>query len=133
MKVTNHGMKDRKLHQEGCPQKEVAEQPGYVEASAHVRIAEHHSGKARVNKHKADWRGWKFMWPFAVVFVAPPLAVSSTLVIDASLSALAVRNVYIIRCLPFPHITNSFINSGMHKYSIAFRVISRQAAQPAYI
>ena len=31
MKVTNHGMKDRKLHQEGCPQKEVAEQPGYVE------------------------------------------------------------------------------------------------------
>lgn len=41
MKVTNHGMKDRKLHQEGCPQKEVAEQPGYVEASAHVRIAEH--------------------------------------------------------------------------------------------
>ena len=41
MKVTNHGMKDRKLHQEGCPQKEVEEQPGYVEASAHVRIAEH--------------------------------------------------------------------------------------------
>ncbi|NMM97255.1 carbohydrate ABC transporter permease [Bifidobacterium olomucense] len=23
----------------------------------------------RVNRHKADWRGWKFMWPFAVVFV----------------------------------------------------------------
>lgn len=21
------------------------------------------------NRHKADWRGWKFMWPFAVVFV----------------------------------------------------------------
>ncbi|MBT1182235.1 sugar ABC transporter permease, partial [Bifidobacterium sp. CP2] len=24
---------------------------------------------ARENRHKADWRGWKFMWPFAVVFV----------------------------------------------------------------
>lgn len=23
----------------------------------------------RVNKHKRDWRGWKFMWPFALVFV----------------------------------------------------------------
>ena len=22
-----------------------------------------------VNKHKADWRGWKFMWPFALVFI----------------------------------------------------------------
>lgn len=21
---------------------------------------------ARVNKHKRDWRGWKFMWPFAL-------------------------------------------------------------------
>lgn len=21
-----------------------------------------------VNRHKADWRGWKFMWPFAAVF-----------------------------------------------------------------
>ncbi|NEG56186.1 carbohydrate ABC transporter permease [Bifidobacterium platyrrhinorum] len=28
-----------------------------------------HSSVARVNRHKADWRGWKFMWPFAVVFV----------------------------------------------------------------
>ncbi|PST49488.1 ABC transporter permease [Bifidobacterium callitrichos] len=28
-----------------------------------------HSAAARVNKHKPDWRGWKFMWPFAVVFV----------------------------------------------------------------
>ena len=27
------------------------------------------SGTVRVNKHKPDWRGWKFMWPFAVVFV----------------------------------------------------------------
>ncbi|PJM78283.1 ABC transporter permease, partial [Bifidobacterium scaligerum] len=27
------------------------------------------SAVVRVNKHKADWRGWKFMWPFAVVFV----------------------------------------------------------------
>ena len=24
---------------------------------------------ARVNKHKREWRGWKFMWPFALVFV----------------------------------------------------------------
>ena len=24
---------------------------------------------ARVNKHKRDWRGWKFMWPLALVFV----------------------------------------------------------------
>ncbi|MCI1979035.1 MAG: sugar ABC transporter permease, partial [Bifidobacteriaceae bacterium] len=23
----------------------------------------------RVNKHRRDWRGWKFMWPFALVFV----------------------------------------------------------------
>ncbi|MDB6526097.1 carbohydrate ABC transporter permease, partial [Bifidobacterium pseudocatenulatum] len=23
----------------------------------------------RVNRHRADWRGWKFMWPFALVFV----------------------------------------------------------------
>ncbi|KAA8821721.1 carbohydrate ABC transporter permease [Bifidobacterium vespertilionis] len=22
-----------------------------------------------VNKHRRDWRGWKFMWPFAVIFV----------------------------------------------------------------
>lgn len=28
-----------------------------------------HSATVRVNKHKADWRGWKFMWPFALVFV----------------------------------------------------------------
>ena len=28
-----------------------------------------HSATARVNKHKADWRGWKFMWPFTLVFV----------------------------------------------------------------
>ncbi|KAB8287363.1 ABC transporter permease [Bifidobacterium ramosum] len=28
-----------------------------------------HTATARINKHKADWRGWKFMWPFAVVFV----------------------------------------------------------------
>lgn len=25
--------------------------------------------QVRVNKHHADWRGWKFMWPFALVFV----------------------------------------------------------------
>ncbi|NEG89554.1 ABC transporter permease subunit [Bifidobacterium aerophilum] len=28
-----------------------------------------HTSTARINKHKADWRGWKFMWPFAAVFV----------------------------------------------------------------
>ena len=38
-------------------------------ASADIAAAPVHSGKARVNKHKADWRGWKFMWPFAVGFV----------------------------------------------------------------
>ena len=27
--------------------------------------ADLHTAEARVNKHKADWRGWKFMWPFA--------------------------------------------------------------------
>ena len=25
--------------------------------------------RVRVNRHRADWRGWKFMWPFALVFV----------------------------------------------------------------
>ena len=42
---------------------------GLEMASADIAAAPVHSGKARVNKHKADWRGWKFMWPFAVVFV----------------------------------------------------------------
>lgn len=23
----------------------------------------------RINKHKRDWRGWKFMWPFTLVFI----------------------------------------------------------------
>ena len=32
--------------------------------------ADLHTAEARVNKHKADWRGWKFMWPFAVVFLS---------------------------------------------------------------
>lgn len=32
-------------------------------------VAPGHSASARMNKHKADWRGWKFMWPFAVVLV----------------------------------------------------------------
>ncbi|MDU4040214.1 MAG: sugar ABC transporter permease, partial [Bifidobacterium dentium] len=27
------------------------------------------SAIVRVNRHHADWRGWKFMWPFALVFV----------------------------------------------------------------
>ena len=31
--------------------------------------ADLHTAEARVNKHKADWRGWTFMWPFTVVFV----------------------------------------------------------------
>lgn len=41
MKVTKHGYKGRKLHKEGYSQKVVAEQRGYAEAPAHVRIAEH--------------------------------------------------------------------------------------------
>lgn len=36
--------------------------------TAHVTAATH-TATVRINKHKADWRGWKFMWPFAVVFV----------------------------------------------------------------
>ncbi|KAB8288760.1 ABC transporter permease [Bifidobacterium ramosum] len=35
----------------------------------HAPAGTAHSPEVRVNKHKADWRGWKFMWPFAVVFV----------------------------------------------------------------
>ena len=27
------------------------------------------SPPAKSNRHHADWRGWKFMWPFALVFV----------------------------------------------------------------
>lgn len=27
------------------------------------------AAQVRVNRHRPDWRGWKFMWPFAVVFV----------------------------------------------------------------
>ncbi|NMM98848.1 ABC transporter permease, partial [Bifidobacterium sp. DSM 109959] len=38
-------------------------------ASADITAEPVKAGEARVNKHKADWRGWKFMWPFAVVFV----------------------------------------------------------------
>ena len=38
-------------------------------ASADVAAVPMHTDKARENKHKADWRGWKFMWPFTVVFV----------------------------------------------------------------
>ena len=38
-------------------------------ASADVAAVPMHTAEARVNKHKADWRGWKFMWPFTVVFV----------------------------------------------------------------
>ncbi|WP_169714164.1 carbohydrate ABC transporter permease, partial [Bifidobacterium lemurum] len=37
--------------------------------SAEASAAASHSTSARVNRHRADWRGWKFMWPFAVVFV----------------------------------------------------------------
>ena len=39
-----------------------------VDVSAVASPANAHSD-VRVNRHKADWRGWKFMWPFAVVFV----------------------------------------------------------------
>ncbi|MBW3081363.1 sugar ABC transporter permease, partial [Bifidobacterium sp. 79T10] len=39
-------------------------------ASADVAaVSSRHSATPQVNRHKADWRGWKFMWPFAVVFV----------------------------------------------------------------
>ena len=38
-------------------------------ASADVAAVPMRTDKARENKHKADWRGWKFMWPFTVVFV----------------------------------------------------------------
>lgn len=31
--------------------------------------AQQSANDAPVNKHKADWRGWKFMWPFAAVFI----------------------------------------------------------------
>lgn len=37
-----------------------------TEASAPIAAP---SGAARVNKHRPDWRGWKFMWPFALVFL----------------------------------------------------------------
>ena len=41
MNATKHGTKDRKLHNEGCPQKVPAERGERAEASARVRIAEH--------------------------------------------------------------------------------------------
>ena len=41
MNATKHGTKDRKLHNEGCPQKVPAERGEQAEASARVRIAEH--------------------------------------------------------------------------------------------
>lgn len=34
-----------------------------------VQTDENASREPQVNRHRADWRGWKFMWPFAVVFV----------------------------------------------------------------
>ncbi|MFR2857266.1 MAG: carbohydrate ABC transporter permease [Bifidobacterium scardovii] len=39
-----------------------------VDVSAVASPVNAHSD-VRVNRRKADWRGWKFMWPFAVVFV----------------------------------------------------------------
>ena len=38
-------------------------------SSADIAAGSAGAGQVRVNKHKADWRGWKFMAPFAVVFV----------------------------------------------------------------
>ncbi|WP_311388638.1 carbohydrate ABC transporter permease [Bifidobacterium scardovii] len=40
-------------------------------ASAHADALTTPAGSSVVveNKHKADWRGWKFMWPFTVVFI----------------------------------------------------------------
>jgi len=40
MNATKHGFKDRKLHNEGCPQKVAAERREYTEASDHARIVE---------------------------------------------------------------------------------------------
>ena len=40
MNATKHGFKDRKLHNEGCAQRVVAERREYAEASDHARIAE---------------------------------------------------------------------------------------------
>ena len=40
MKVTKHGAKSRKLHNEGYPHKVTAKQRGYAGAPIHVRIAE---------------------------------------------------------------------------------------------
>ena len=42
---------------------------GMMSATEVVANMPLHSATVRVNKHKADWRGWKFMWPFALVFV----------------------------------------------------------------
>lgn len=39
-----------------------------TQATANVATPTH-SATARINRHHADWRGWKFMWPFALVFV----------------------------------------------------------------
>lgn len=35
------------------------------EESAKIQVEE----TIPVNKHRPDWRGWKFMWPFALVFI----------------------------------------------------------------
>ena len=42
---------------------------GTPDAAAIAANAVTTGGSARVNKHHADWRGWKFLWPFALVFV----------------------------------------------------------------
>ena len=38
-------------------------------AQSSVAVTSTGSSAVRENGHKPDWRGWKFMWPFAVVFV----------------------------------------------------------------
>ena len=40
-----------------------------VQGTAPAAASARHSAQVRVNRHRADWRGWKFMWPFSVVFV----------------------------------------------------------------
>ena len=41
MQATKEGIKSRKLHREGCPQKAAAKQQGYGGTPTHVRMAEH--------------------------------------------------------------------------------------------
>ena len=57
MKVTENGIKHRKLQTEGCLQKVPAEQERYVEACAPSRITENNVTNAYLS-NPAD-KGWK--------------------------------------------------------------------------